>query len=295
MDSLLVLTMPGAAPCGDADAGGTALQEAIGMLRAGADVQLCPVAMPGDLDGALHRRGSRTVVVAGGDSDLHAVVSALHRRNELDEAVLGILPAGASDHFAAGAGIPKALADAAKVVLGGVQRRFDMIVDCRGDVVVNGAAVVGRSGRVPTGIGRLPGIGELAGVEALSGLMSSPLRLQVIADDHVVTDFDRPVLGVGVNNCPVAERGPQRCPEADPCDGYADVVVSFASGRLNRVRNALGSRHHMARADVLRLRARTVSVAGQWFSLATDGEDTGSEQRCTWTVMPERLRVVVPG
>src|SRR5690606_15073802 len=76
------------------------VRAAIDALRAQADVQVARLAMPGDLDGALHRRGGRTVVVIGDDDHLHTVVSALHRRNELDETLVALLPDGSSKDFA---------------------------------------------------------------------------------------------------------------------------------------------------------------------------------------------------
>src|SRR5204863_332290 len=59
------------------------LGEALKVLRAHTDVEVCKTSNPGELDGVLHRAGSRRVVVAGGDGSLHAVVSALHRRHDL--------------------------------------------------------------------------------------------------------------------------------------------------------------------------------------------------------------------
>ena len=68
----------------NADAGSTdaaRLEEALDVLRRSTDVEVAKTSGPGELDGVLHRRGGRTVVVAGGDGSLHAVVAALHRRN----------------------------------------------------------------------------------------------------------------------------------------------------------------------------------------------------------------------
>ena len=70
---------------------------------------------PGELDGVLHRAGSRPIVVAGGDGSLHTVVSALYRRNELKGAVLGLLPLGTGNDFARANGIPLDVEEAAQV------------------------------------------------------------------------------------------------------------------------------------------------------------------------------------
>ena len=79
MDPLLVITNKDA---------GTADQETLGIaleiLRSRTSVEVAATSDPGELDGVLQRAGSRRIVVAGGDGSLHAVISVLHRRNQLD-------------------------------------------------------------------------------------------------------------------------------------------------------------------------------------------------------------------
>lgn len=308
------------------------VRSALDVLRAKADVQLCPVALPGDLHGALHRRGGRTLVVVGGDASLHTVVSALHRRRELDQAVVGMLPVGPSE-FSRAAGIPTDLEEAAHVVLAGAERRFDLIQDCRGDIVVNTIHLGARGGVVPADwrdrLGHLVagaagqargrsghGLGylterslrgeDLSGGERRERPWSAgpwwgrPLRVRVEADGSVVADFDRPVLCVDVHNGP-SRRGRVA---ADPCDGQVDVVVKFAVDRMTRMRRTLRRRptdaDHSARTgrsecgDVVTVRARHVAVAGQRFWMHADGGAGAYEQRCTWKVEPHRLRMIVP-
>nr|WP_238345735.1 diacylglycerol kinase family protein [Actinopolymorpha cephalotaxi] len=328
---MLVVTNP------DGDGSGgqgipDAIMEAIGVLRRQADVHVCKVSMPGDLDGALHRRGGRKIVVAGGDSDLHTVVGALHKRNELDAAVLAILPDGPESDFARSAGIPGDPARAADVVLHGVERRFDLLEDCRGDIVVSTVhlGVSGRSHRpriwpmrsasgeaATDGPGGANGAG-LAGIPVLSALhalhdadhpRARPFHVRIEADDRVVTDFDRPVLQVAVTNYTSADgaaegaAGPGGGPDpdrsatdAERADGYVDVVVNFAVDPIARARRALKLGHDNTgdNNDTVTVRARRVSVAGQRFRLNSDGQDSGSERRCTWNVVPQRLRVIVP-
>jgi diacylglycerol kinase (ATP) len=319
-----------------ADVGGMddhRVRAAVDVLRAKADVQLCTFSLPSELDSALHRRGTRSVVIVGGDASLHIVVSALHRRMELDNTVLGMLPVGRND-FAQAAGIPSSdLEEAAQVVLAGAERRFDLIQDCRGDVLVNSVHVGARTVRLPgqewlgqlvagvsSGVGAgagaatggrgRHGLGDLAD-HALHGLWapetsaddrrpanrrSKPLRVLIEADGQIVADFDQPVLWVDVNNTPSSVGRPARAPGADPCDGQLDLVVRYAVGRLTRFARTL-RRHHLARLDgpdTVRVRASKVRVAGQRFWLNADGKSGGYEQRCTWTVAPHRLRMIVP-
>ena len=101
MDPLLVITNSDA---GTADQ--ASLDLALTILRASASVEVAATRDPGELDGVLHRAGSRRIVVAGGDGSLHAVVAALHRRNELTGKTLALLPLGTGNDFARGTGIP---------------------------------------------------------------------------------------------------------------------------------------------------------------------------------------------
>ena len=84
MDPLLVITNSDA---GTADE--ESLQKALAVLRAHTSVEVQATSNPGELNSALHRAGSRRIVVAGGDGSLHAVVTTLYRRNDLKGAVLG--------------------------------------------------------------------------------------------------------------------------------------------------------------------------------------------------------------
>ncbi|WP_281369749.1 diacylglycerol kinase family protein, partial [Nocardioides pelophilus] len=66
-EPLLVITNSDAGTADD-----TALAAALDVLRGSTSVEVCATAAPGELDGVLHRAGSRRVVVAGGDGSLHA-------------------------------------------------------------------------------------------------------------------------------------------------------------------------------------------------------------------------------
>src|SRR5688500_10688304 len=122
--SLLVIT--------NADAGTSdeeTLATALEILRADASVEVAKTSNPGELDGVLHRAGGRTVIVAGGDGSIHAVVTALHKRRELEETTLALLPMGTGNDFARGNDIPLDVEEAARLVLAGQPRPVDLIVD----------------------------------------------------------------------------------------------------------------------------------------------------------------------
>ncbi|MGH3411524.1 MAG: diacylglycerol/lipid kinase family protein [Marmoricola sp.] len=287
--------------------GGTAeqsdLESALAVLRAGTDVEVCHTSNPGELDGVLQRAGSRPLVVAGGDGSMHAVVAALHRRNELAGRVIGLLPLGTGNDFARTLDLPAEPAEAAGVVLAGNTRELDLLVDELGEVVVNnvhagssarasrtGAAWKERLGRVGLGV-----LGYPVGA-AIAAVRPSFVRLNVEVDGEVVADLDRRVLMVAVGNAASVGGGAEVTPHADPGDGRVDVMVSFATGPLARfgyVWHLRDSRHHH-RDDVLYLRGEQVTICGEDFWISADGELSGPERRRTWHLEPSAYTMIVP-
>ena len=294
MDPLLLIT--------NADAGTTDtenVEKALSVLRDAGDVEVCATSNPGELDGVLHRRGSRRVVVAGGDGSLHAVVAALHRRQELSDTILGLIPLGTGNDFARGVGIPLDPEDAAQLVVKGDVRPVDLIVDCVGSVVVNnvhigvGAQASRKASKWKKRLGR---VGYPIGA-ALAAVNPPFVRLRIEVDGEEVADFAHPILMVAIGNGPTIGGGAEITPEATPEDGKVDVMVSFAIGPVARIGWALGFRkgEHHEREDVKYLRASTVSVTGQNFYCSADGEVYGPERHRTWRVEPGALRMSLPG
>ncbi|MGH3331966.1 MAG: diacylglycerol/lipid kinase family protein [Nocardioidaceae bacterium] len=283
MDPLLLITN---AEAGTADTEN--VEKALAVLRGAADVEVCSTSNQGELDGVLHRRGSRRVVVAGGDGSLHAVVAALHRRQELSDTVLGLIPLGTGNDFARGAGIPLEPEESARLILKGDVRPVDLLVDCVGDIVVNNVHIgVGAqaSRKAHKWKGRLGRAGYVVGA-GLAAVNPPFVRLHVEVDGEVVADLDRPILMVAVGNGPNVGGGAEITPEANPQDGKVDVMVSFAVGPVSRVGYALHFRRgeHHERDDVAYVRGTTVSVSGQPFYCSADGELYGPERSRTWHV-----------
>ncbi len=293
MEPILLITNSEAGSAAD-----ERLDSALTVLRAATDVEVAATSNPGELDGVLHRRGGRQVVVAGGDGSLHAVIAALHRRHELSEVVLGLIPLGTGNDFARGTGIPLDPAEAARLVVGGNVVPVDLIVDCLGEVVVNnvhigvGAQAAINARPLKKVLGRF---GYVLG--AVRAAVKPPfVRLRIEVDDHVVADFAHPILMVAVGNGSRVGGGAAITPEADPGDGRMDVMVSFATSPLAKlayaVRFRLGSHHE--RSDVLYLRASSVTVSGQSFYCSADGELYGPERNRSWRLEPAAFRMSLP-
>jgi YegS/Rv2252/BmrU family lipid kinase len=303
VESCLVITNEGA---GTADE--DSLRSAVDLLSEHTSVEVVTTSKPGELDSVLHRAGSRRIVVAGGDGSLHAVVTALHRRQDLASSVLGLLPLGTGNDFARAMDIPLDPEEAARLLVTGEVRAVDMLVDERGGVVVNNVHVgagaqasrrgdrwkqrLGRVGYKKVNLGRLGyPIGAL-----LAAVKPPQLRLRIEVDGTVVCDVDQPVLMVAVGNGTSVGGGTELTPEADPEDGKADVMISRSVGPLAKLGYAAHlarSRHH-DRDDVHYLRAREVTVSGEDFWCAADGEISGPERRRSWRVVPAAYSMVLP-
>jgi YegS/Rv2252/BmrU family lipid kinase len=300
---LLVITNADAGTADD-----EALDQALEILRATCSVEVQATSKPGELDGVLQRAGSRRIVVAGGDGSLHAVVSALHRRHELEHAVVGLLPMGTGNDFARSLEIPLEIEDAARVVVSGEVRRMDLVVDELGDVVVNnvhvgagaeasrrGAGIKEKLGSIGVGKANLGKLGYPIG--ALMSAFDDPsVHLHVEVDGRVVTDVDHPVLMVSIGNGANVGGGTELTPEADPEDGRVDVMISHAVGPVAKVGYALhlrrGEHHH--RADVQYLRGSQVTIAGDEFWISADGEISGPERQRSWHVEPGAYSFILP-
>jgi YegS/Rv2252/BmrU family lipid kinase len=286
----------------NADAGSNdseAIAAALEVLRRHGDVEVAATSDQGELDGVLHRRGGRRVIVAGGDGSLHAIVAALHRRNELADAVVGLLPLGTGNDFARGAGIPLDPEEAAELIVHAEPRPVDLIVDCTGEIVVNnvhvgvGAQASRKAGKWKRRLGR---VGYPIGA-ALAAVNPPFVRLRIEVDGEEVADLAHPILMVAIGNGPTVGGGAEVTPEADPESGKMDVMISFAVGPLARfgyVMNLRKGDHH-ERDDVLYLRASTVSISGQSFYCSADGEVYGPERTRTWRVEPDAFKMSLPG
>jgi diacylglycerol kinase family enzyme len=303
VDPLLVITNSDAGTADD-----DALKTALAILREKTSVEVQATSQPGELDGVLQRAGSRRIVVAGGDGSLHAVVAALYRRHELAHAVVGLLPMGTGNDFARTLEIPLEVEEAAQVVVSGIVRPMDLVVDELGEIVVNnvhvgagaeasrrGAAVKERLGSIGVGKVNLGRLGYPIGA-VLSAFESPGVHLHVEVDGTVVTDVDRPVLQVAVGNGAHVGGGTELTPGADPHDGRVDVMVSHAVRGWSRFGYALHLRRgeHHRRHDVQYLRGAQVTVSGEEFWISADGEISGPERLRSWHVEPAAYSFILP-
>ena len=279
------------------------IDAAVDVLRTTGEVEVVSTGGPDELDRVLAEVGSRVIVVAGGDGSLHAVVAALHRRGDLAGRTLALLPLGTGNDFARALDLPLDPEAAAAIVVSGQPRPMDILVDEEGGVVVNSvhlgaSAQASRKGATwkerlgPLGLGIF---GYPIGA-AIAAVNPPFVRLRIEVDGDIVTDVDKRVLMVAVGNGTSVGGGAELTPDADPGDGKADVMISYATGPLARFAYAwhLRTADHEARDDVLALRAESVRVSGDEFMISADGELSGPASGGSWKVQPSAYRMIVP-
>ncbi len=273
------------------------VEGALDVLKAGADVDVRATADSDALGSVLEGRSGRDVVVVGGDGSLHAVVQALHRRGDLAEPVLGLIPLGTGNDLARTLEIPLDPSDAARLVLDGTARPLDILVADDDSVVVNATHVgVGAdAGRAAESWkSRLGKVGYLVGA-LIAGLQADGLKIRVVGDDRAISSGRRRVLQVGIGNGRYVGGGTPLTPDAIVDDGFADLIVSFAVSPVPRlvyaVRLRLGRQGESP--EVTTARVRRVSIEGELFSCNTDGELELPVHRRTWVVRPGAYRMVL--
>ena len=299
MTSRLVIT--------NATAGGAeheAISAALDVLRADGPVRVEPTEDADALKrvlAAIERHPDAddpVVVVVGGDGSLHALVNALHRSGDLERTWVGLIPLGTGNDFARGVGLSLDSAEAAEQHVRGVPRPIDLLLDEDGRVTINS---------VHLGIGadagreahewkkRLGRLGYVVGA-VKAGFTAPGLHLKISIDGRPLR-HRHGIIQVAISNAAFVGGGTELAPDADPGDGRADVVVSYANAPLARVGYAFRLRRgeHAERNDVLTRRASRVQVrGGDEFCINSDGEVSGPYTSLTWTIRPAALTMVLP-
>ncbi len=171
--------------------------------------------------------GHRVLLAMGGDGTLQALVSAAQN----SEAVLGILPAGGGNDFAAALGLPKDPVTAAEMILSAQPRSLDLLrartADGRQRLYVGGGGVGldADSARYSSGrYKRLPGRVRYlaAALHALSKF--EPLHVRAEFPGSTLPVVESQVLLAGVLNTPSYGAGLRLAPQAQIDDGLLTAL-----------------------------------------------------------------------
>jgi len=227
------------------------------------------------------RAGKRMLLAMGGDGTLQALVNGAQGH----DVVLGILPTGGGNDFAAALGLPKEPMAAARAVLEGKPRWVDLLrartADGRTRLYVGGGGMgldaesarysAGAYARVP---GRLRYIA--AGLRALCSFEALGVRAEF--PGGAPPDVSAQVLIAGALNTPSYGAGLRLAPEARIDDGLltAILVKKLRVGQVLAAVPRLMMRGDLPEAYVTRVSAARVRLSADrecWFH--GDGEILG--------------------
>ncbi|MET9697045.1 diacylglycerol kinase [Streptomyces sp. NPDC006529] len=286
---------------------GESVRIAKDVLSAGAATKICLPESLEEFARALARRGHRQPVIVGDDQALVRTVGLLHRRRELADAALALVPVGAAGSLslARALGVPVGAVAGARAVLDGAVRTRDLLVDDSDGVVLGSLRIAGpggppgrRTGVAPSGwpVGRPVGAGGGGGAVAGAGVgraaaPGAPGALSVwSACRSLVRTLVRPPVGRGA----VPAQGLRLRVEADGVlvsdvdRAVADVAVEARDGLVEVVVRMVD-----AEPAVIG-RGLSVTVSGADFRYRADHADTGPVRRRTWTLRPRAWGLTLP-
>ncbi|MBC7633321.1 diacylglycerol kinase family protein [Aeromicrobium sp.] len=277
------------------------VEAVLAILRHGADVSLTSTSSPADLDVALSAHPDLDgIVVLGGDGSLHAVVAALRTAGRLGDVVIGLVPLGTGNDFAATLSLPDDAEKAAHIIVAGRTRTIDLIIDGDDEVVINaahigiGAEAAAAARPLKKALGPL-GYAVGAIVTGLKGLRTPGARLEISVDGDVLPR-KTPVIQVAVGNGRFVGGGAALLPQADPSDGQLDVAVSYTESPMRRIAYARSVRRgdHHRRDDVVYVRGSKVLVRGDALRCTSDGELKEPQAEHAWRIEAGALTMYVP-
>jgi diacylglycerol kinase (ATP) len=243
--------------------------------------------------------GSRVLIAMGGDGTLHALVNAAYG----SEVVLGVLPAGGGNDFAAHLGFPKNLIGATKALLSAQPRCVDVLrartADGRERLYLGGGGLGldADSARYAAGsYSRLPGRLRYIAAALRALREFEPLRVRAEFFGSKTPTMDLRVLLAAVLNTPNYGGGLRLAPDAQIHDGLLTTVFVKNLSVWEVVSAALRllTRSDLPDSYVHRVSATRVRLSADRDCLFHgDGEILGPAP-VEIEVLPKAVRVLAP-
>ena len=242
--------------------------------------------------------GRRVLFAVGGDGTLQGLVNAAYGSN----VVLGILPAGGGNDFAAALGIPKNPSAAVEVILDGQPRVVDLLrartADGRERLYVGGGGVGldADAARYAASYRPVPGRLRyvLAAIRAL--LEFKPLIVRAQFPSNESSPIEQRVLVAAVLNTPTYGAGIRLVPMAQIDDGFltAILVKDLSALQVLRLIPRLLTRGTLPEPYLQRVRAKCVRlISSRPCLFHGDGEILGPAP-VDIEVIPRAIRILAP-
>jgi diacylglycerol kinase (ATP) len=240
--------------------------------------------------------GCETLFVAGGDGTLNEAMNGLAAAGALSNVVVGVVPFGTGNDFAAALGIPLETEPALDVLLEGRELRVDL-GEVNGRVFVNTSGCgfiaevsVAVTPQLKTIAGRLAYL--IGGAQVLFDF--EPVGASVTIAPGPVS-LSRPLYAFAVCNSRLIAGGRLIAPDAVIDDGLLDVCLIEAMSALEFVALArkVADGDHVKDPRVLYYQAQSVRVElDRAVHVNTDGE-VFEDTRCDYRVLPRAARFLV--
>jgi YegS/Rv2252/BmrU family lipid kinase len=245
---------------------------------------------------AIAERKDALLIVGGGDGTISAAASALAGTDTL----LGILPLGTLNHFARDLGVPTDLAEAAKLIAAGTNRRVD-IGEMSARVFINNSAI----GLYPLMVVDRDVQRKRLGRSKRLAMIVASLRTLVRFNHHRLTltvneertgRVDTPLLFVGNNDYRIDIGAPGQRERLD--GGELSVLVMRKKTRRGLIAASIHALFGRSRPDdMVRLEAverLRVSAPRPQLAVSLDGEVVRAEPPLDYKIRTQALRVIAP-
>ncbi len=245
------------------------------------------------------KSGVRLLFALGGDGTFHGLVNAAYGF----DVVLGVLPAGGGNDFAAALRLPEDPVEAAKAVLRGQPKRVDLARARTGDgqerlyLGGGGLGIDAEAARYASGaFRRLPGRSRYVASALRAFCMHRAIGVRAEFPLSDLAPIESKSLLAAVLNTPTYGAGIRLAPEARLDDGWLDAVIVEDL----RVFEVLGLLPQLLKSGELRtprikrVRARRVKfITDRRCMFHGDGEILGPTP-VEIEIVPEAVRVLAP-
>jgi diacylglycerol kinase (ATP) len=253
----------------------------------------------GSLARAAIQTGHRLLIAMGGDGTLQGLVNATYGA----DVVLGIIPVGGGNDFAAALDFPRDPARATALMLSGKPRKVDLLCASTADggrrlyvggggIGLDAAAAVYASGTYA----RLPGRSRYlaAAVHALSKFKALHIRAEFPGSDLPIVEAR--VLIAGALNTPTYGAGLRLAPDARVDDGLVTTIFvkDLSAGKILGILPRLLVRGDLAESYITRVTAPRVRLnADRDCLFHADGEIVGPAP-IEIEVLPRAAKILAP-
>jgi len=247
-------------------------------------------------------KGYELVVSVGGDGTIHEIVNGLYEAGGSADVAVGIVNTGTGADYIRTIGVPRRYKEACQCLLSPGRRTVDLgVVEYTRDgqpkkrLFVNFAGIGFDAEVVRATTEKFKALGDMPSY--LMGLFSTLMSYEN-RDVSIIVDGEhgeRRVCTVLLNNGRYAGGGMMPAPNADPGDGFFDVVIIDNITKPDLIvsipRIYRGT--HLTHPKVTLMRAREVEIRPKLVSaVQADGELLG-ETPVSFSVVPAALKVII--